>query len=470
MMFEEQIRGLLREGLAPEVRPLSPEELSSRAQARSGETHEGQERTHRGFLIAACVVCVTLLGGGLAVLRAPNGGTRGVVRQSAAVVTAPVLDSAAGVKVGRYFLPAGLPEGFELLGVAEHAGYPNPAATGRALYVDEATGGAVSLRAAPEGRWSSSENTTDIDGGIARWSRTTTPGSKSVLFFQIARGNVAIDGWATGIADDGDLTLFFEAINLAPGGDVPTIDDTAYTLRSSDVPQGQQLLALWTAYFGPPGGYFGMAGITISVERYEQPVNTELEAGIWDATSMMNGRTIQLGILDSTPWWTPAPDTIVRVQTAGDTGAFTATHVLASLQEVDDAAFQTENEQITVTANTLAVTEALTFPRGATLDLYGPKGDARGLCLTIEGHRRCELALMLSNGYTSDEQLVSTRIEVLVDQHWYTIGLAQDTDSIDPTAETTPGISGTWYLIAHGDNQSTLTSTDGGLIATRPAR
>jgi hypothetical protein len=434
-MIDEQIRDLLAEGLAPEVRPLSADEV----QARAGAMSNGVSRTHRAFLIAACVACLAALGGGLVALR--SGAVDDLVGAPPSV--SPIVDPSAGVEVGRYFVPSTLPDRFELLGVDASAAQPTSVAGGAAVYVDGA-GGRVSLRvASSDGRWSTSDNTDIIEGGIVRWTRFETLAGAPVLGFQIDRNGALIDGEATGI-DGIDTTALFESVGVDETSGVPQVTDPAYTLRSSRAPGEEQLLAALTTYYGPPGGYVGAAGIEVRVERYAEPIDTELMAGAWSNRIDANGRTIMLGPFDASPWWTPAPDTIVRVQASGD---LTSADLLANLQEVDKANLQAAVDQIATTADTLIPTETLTFRSGAILDLYGPEHDPRGLCLTSSGQRRCDLALMRRNSYTNDDQVIGTAIELLVGQRWYTVGLTQHDSDLNPNTETAVGASGTWYLV-----------------------
>lgn len=435
-MIDEQIRDLLAEGLTPELRPLSADAI----QARVETTSKSVPRTHRGFLVAACVACLAALGGGLVALR--SGAVNDLVGAPPSV--SPILDPAAGVDVGRYFVPSTLPDRFELLGVDTSAAQPTSLAGGAAVYVDGA-GGLVSLRvASAEGRWSTSDNTDTIEGGIVRWTRFETPADGPMLSFQIDRNGALIEGEATGI-DNIDTTALFESVGVDETSAVPQVTDPAYTLRSSQAPGEQQLLAALTTYYGPPGEYLGAAGIEVRVERYADPVDPELVAGAWSNRIDANGRTIMLGTFDASPWWTPAPDTIVRVQAYYPD--LTSADLLANLQEVDRVNFQSAVDQIATTADTLIPSETLTFQSGATLDLYGPEHDPRGLCLTSSGQQRCDLALMRHNIYANDDQVTETAIELLVGQRWYTVGLTQHDSDLDPEAETAVGASGTWYLV-----------------------
>lgn len=280
-----------------------------------------------------------------------------------------------------------------------------------------------------------------------------------MIMFQIDRGSLLIEGEAFGVEDTA-LPELFNAISITPAG-VPSVDDAGYTLTAAAEPGSPRLIAEYAAFYGPPGGYFGMAGIEIRIEKYAEPVDPDLEAGVWNDSTTINDRTIMLGIFDSLPRWMPANDTIVRIQVSGDVGSFTAPEILASTVEADDAAITDAIDRIAATAEALDITETLTFNDGSTVDLYGPTGDARGLCLTVATRRRCDLATMVRSGYTSDEQLAITQLELLVDQNWYTVGLTQDPTTLDPSARTAEGTSGTWYLIQHPDDATSFHIGDG---------
>lgn len=407
---------------------------------------------------------MAVLAGGLVLRRAVTSDELAPVPSASAVA-----EVTSGAQVGRYFVPSALPGGYALLGVDEGAALPSAASLGRAVYATD-EGGRVSLRVADQvGRWSTSDNTLEIEGGIVRWTLIQLPELDPLVMFQVDRGDVLIDGDAKGI-DEAEWAALFEATDVDEANGMPTVSDSTYQLRSAQSAGTPDFVAESTAFYGPPGGYFGMAGIEVRVRRYSGPVDPDLEAGVWDNRTSMNGRSIMLGMWDGLPWWMPSPDTIVSVQVSGDLGTFTAGQVLGTLTEVDAAAFQAAVDQIATTADGLIATETVTFPGGAVLDLYGPEADARGLCLTLDGRRHCDLALMRRSGYTDDDHLAATTLDALIGQRWYTIGLTQDAATLDSSVELADGLSGTWYLIAHPDDAMFEIAADGVVVRTRPAR
>ncbi len=86
MMIDDQIRELLGEGLRPDLRPLTADELQDRARGAS------RTSSQRWLLVAACFACLGVLGGGLLMLGAPDsGGADGPV-QSAGAASATSID------------------------------------------------------------------------------------------------------------------------------------------------------------------------------------------------------------------------------------------------------------------------------------------------------------------------------------------------------------------------------------------
>lgn len=450
MTLDLQIRNLLRDGLGPELAPPSVADVERRARRSPAR----DTRPRRAMLLAACVAALALLGAGLLALRADHATGPAGAPTDASDGSGAVPGGARGAEVGRYFLPAELPDGFTLLGISESAAAePIGTARGRAVYEQVSTGARVTLSLGdPAGRWTSSARTTEVPNGSVRWTPMPVDGSTPFVPFQAELGTVVIDGEARGLTE-AELPQLFATIGTTTDGSLPSIDDPSFELRTgSPGGAGMRATAQWSASYGPPGGYFGMAGITVDVVRYAGPVDRELQAGVWTTTQIIDGRTIHLGMFDSHPWWTPSPDTVVSVHTAGDTGDLTAAAILAALREVDAATFEAEADDIADAASTLPVSEVLAFPSGATLELLGATHDARGLCLTVEAGRRCDLSLMVDAGYLADGVLGMVSRELLIGGHWYSVGITADASTITPDAETATGDNGTWYLVAHADD------------------
>ena len=455
MIIDDQIREILREGLGSDPRPLEPDELRDRATRGSVPTES--HRAHRGLVAAACVVFVALLAGALATRVVEPSGDSGD----------PDSEPVAGTKVGRYFLPTELPDGYEMLGVVERAGDPAAVSFAEALYVDTATEAKIRLRATtPDGRWSTSDHTTSISGGVVRWSLFDVGDQGAVLNFQADLGDRLIDGEARGV-DEADAPTLFDSLGMTGPNAIPTLDDPAYTLVASAPAGARKVVAEYSAYFGPPGGYFGKDGIELHVERLAAPIDVTLEAGVWDGVANVGGRTLHLGMFDLMPWWAPSPDIHVRVQTNASPGT-DSLEQLATIAEVDDATLQAEFQTVTATAASVPNGQQVTFDSGATAVLLGD----RGLCLTIEGERRCDLSIMSRNAYSVAGPLQATYSDLLFDGRWYTIGVQPaGTVTPSPGVETVVVGSRMWYLVAHPDDETIASQRDiwpGS--PTRPAR
>ncbi len=451
MIIDDQIREILREGLGDDPRPLEPDELWDRATRSSTRTES--PRAHRGLVAAACVALAAVLAGALATRVAGPAGGSG--------------EPVAGTKVGRYFLPTELPKGYAMLGLVERAGDPAAVSAAEALYINAATEAKIRLRAAtPYGRWSTSDHTTSVDDGVVRWSLVDLGEHGAVLNFQADFGDHLIDGEARGVEDADAMTLF-DSLGMTGPDAIPTLDDPAYTLAASAPAGARAVVAEYTAYFGPPGGYFGKNGIELHVERLAAPIDVALEAGVWDGVANVGGRTLQLGTFDLTPWWAPSPEIYVRVQTYASPGT-DSRQQLATIAEVDDATIQAEFQKVTATAAIVPAGQQVTFDSGATAVLLGD----RGMCLTIDAERRCDLSSMSRNGYAVSGPLQTSYSDLLFDGRWYTIG-------VQPAASTppAPGVetvvvgNRTWYLVAHRDPEAVASQGDEWPGSpTRPAR
>ena len=223
---------------------------------------------------------------------------------------------ASGVKVGAYFVPSDLPDDFRLLAVHEHAGDPGRIDPARAVY-ESADGGRVELhtgdRDADEPAW---PHSAAVPGGTAHWSDPSASAVGEYTSFEVAfEDGRRVDGITRAV---GDGVMADVLAGVEPGDDQPpTLRHPEYTLVASAGSGSDVVIAEWTAYWGPPGGYLGADSIEVTVRRFRDPIDIDLRIGVWNDVSVIGDRTIYRGILGFNPTWYPAPDVEVAVRGSG---------------------------------------------------------------------------------------------------------------------------------------------------------
>lgn len=360
-----------------------------------------------------------------------------------------------GATVGRYFVPTNLPDGHVLLGIEEHGPLPDaPPSPARALYVDEASDARVMLHAeTPEGHWSTWDEELELTDGAVRWGGQID--ASSPVNFQLSLGDALIGGELAGVAED-DLPAMFESIGLDDQG-VPSLDRPGFTLLAAEPEDARQLVAGATLYFGSPGPYSAAFYTMVRIDRWSEPIDEQLEAGVWDETVTEGDRSIHLGMFGLLPWWTPAPDLTVSVVTSGI--SLPAIEIVAQLEEIDaaelDAAIAEIGGADDVGDQTVEVAE---LADDTQVEVVGADNLLRGACLTVEGQRRCDLTMTTRGSFTADERLLAGASDLLIDGHWYTVGFASgpvvsgDDDVETVAIETVVIDDRTWYLIRHPDD------------------
>lgn len=453
---DDDIRTLLREALHDSPTPLSADELSRHVTVVP--LNARADRRPR-LLVAACLLVIAGAAAGFVVFGRAHDAD-----------SPPTNDAVAGTKVGTYYLPAQLPEGYELLSVSEHAG--NPAATGsaRAVYAHVQSGARVMLWVVPrEGASEGSAQTATLPDGSVGWGSFETPDGVTVTNFQLDLRGTLINGESRGVEADDLLTLFRSVRIDGPTG-IPEVTEASYSMLASSA-VANPVVAEWTAIFGKPGAYLGMSELVVRVQRFANPIDVTLDEGVWSGTSKVNDRTIHGGWMDEAPVWFPTPDLRVSSLAYGDSDDETARQTLATMHEVDEAEFQQLVDTIEITAETLDVGDSVTFPSGAFVELLGDADDPRGMCLTVSGTRRCDLALMDRSGYSADDRFLAARSDFLINGEWFTVAVDRSDMFNELSAtETVGGDDRTWYLVEHPSDALVSDPTQWSTALTRPAR
>jgi hypothetical protein len=471
MTVTEDFKGLLRDALGNDPEPLPIDQIEARATSvQLTAAAPGRGRAGLGVAVAslACVIAA-----GAVVLVRSVDEPDGRAAPPASLAPAPSvagIPPVSGSRVGSYWYPSGLPEGWVLLGVAESAS-TKPPTRPSALYANEGADTSVLVSIGSEGdRWSSSPNTVELTAGTAVWSSVNFSRDASDALdtqqtsFQITGSWGIVNGSARGIAD-AELAALFETVSVDASG-IPVVEAPSFTLVASSS-GGQKAEAELVAHFGPPGTYMGMDGLEVRVTRYDRPIDPNLNGDVWDVVTR-EGRTIYTGVAgDQYAFWSPLPETLVSVSTYGY-HAPDSRDLLARLQPVSDAELDERIAEIAASAASVPVAEQVTFPNGATVELLGDTHQATGICVTIEAERTCDLAIMSRGTFTEADWQIATYTDVLRNGRWYTVGYQLKTAPTSPEMATVTTGDRTWYLIAHPDDA--LTSTAGTGSESRPAR
>lgn len=453
--LDDDIRTLLRDALHNAPIPLSADDLDRHVAVVPVTSDQNDPRPR--LLVAVSLLVMAGVTAGFALLGREHRADPSTN------------DTVAGTKVGVYYLPAELPEGYRLLSVSEHAGDPAAVQTPRAVY-SSSDGAHVALRVTPpDGRWGTSSHSASLPNGSAQWGSLEVPDSSTQTHFQIDLSGTLIDGEALGVSAD-DLLLLFRSVRINGATGIPEVTDASYTVQASSS-ETNPVVAEWTAIFGKPGAYLGMSELVVRVQRFAEPIDVVLDNGAWTATHEMSDRTIHEGWMGGAPVWYPTPELRVATSAYGGVADETARETLAMMREVDEAEFQQLVTTIETTAETFSVGDSVTFPAGAFVELLGEADDPRGMCLSVDGTRRCDLALMDHAGYTADDQFVTATADFLIDGEWFTVTVASVAWAEGLLAtETVAGDGRTWLLTAHPSDALASDPTQQSTTPTRPAR
>ena len=406
---DDEIRDLLTTRMSSAPEPLSTDEIAARwRRAESRPVTPIRRRSPLVGLLAAAALLALLVAGLFVVSNRDPGSSQ-----------PPAIEPTPGARVGRYFLPETLPDGYRLLGVREE--FRPASEPAQSIWQQSGTGRLLHLTSTgPEGRWSEWGDQAQFDGRTVRWSLPPSDGPRFLAAqFQVEQDGLLVDGMVREV--DGEDAVLALASTVHPGDNgIPVVDDPAWTLVASSPAVTIPVAAQMIAYFGPPGGYLGAADIEVSVRRFTDPIVEPLELGVWTDTTDVGDRTVHLDMFGGSPRWFLAPDLEVQVR---GSDVIDAIDVVGTIVEVDEAAFEAAIATIDESAAGLDVGESVTFPSGASVDMLGDRTSPRGACLTVGGTRRCDLALMATAGYTFDDTIASTNTDLLIDGHWFSVGL-----------------------------------------------
>jgi hypothetical protein len=454
---DDRIRELVRARVNQSPNPPTAAEISRRAVATPLRS------PIRSVAVAAVVTAV--VAGGLVLLGRRDGG--GAEQPGAAATPA------SGVEVGAYVLPTGLPDRFRMLAVHEHAGDPGRIDAAHSVY--ESAGGArIELvtgdRYEQRPAWPDSH---PFAGGVANWSgpKRSPAGEWTDFEVEFDDGRLA----AGSIRGVDAASIAGVLANVRPGVDEspPTLADPGFTLVASGEAGADDIVAEWSGYWGEPGGNLVADSLKVTVRRFRGPVDPDLRVGVWNDTAEVDGRTIYEAMLGRLPTWYLAADVEVEVEA---TGTIDSLRAIAGLRVVDETEFASAVSGIEAAADLAPVIgESVTFESGVVAWYIGAVDDPRGVCLTIDETRRCDLALISSSGYTEAGEIVFSDTQLLLGDRWFTTGLRFDRDGesfsppIPTGAETTVLGDRTYYVIEHPAGAVTVNDSFG-TPWMRPAR
>jgi hypothetical protein len=506
MTDDDWLRSLLVRQVALAPEPPSVAEILSRCDALTHRHAPRRRRLGGGVQLAAAAVGVTVLVGGLVaigtrgnvpgsqqpappvptaptVTTAPTGTTEPTVTSAPPVTSRPTVTTAPtvatvapapgaiGQRVGAYYLPTGLPDGYRMLSIDEHAVFPGRIDHARAVY-QTAAGGLIELEPgdavvdAPP--WTDSESLGD--GATGRWTfQDVGPlGPYAAFEVEFADG-VRVSGSVRAV-DRSSLPQLLADVRPGADGQPPSLDGDGHTLLGATPRAEYGATVEWTAVFGTPGGYYGFEAVVVTVRRFDHALDPAVIHGVWNETIDVDGRLIHRGVLNAVPVWYPEPDLEVSIEAFG---GLDAAELLAGLHPVDDVAFDQTVAEIESASGQIPLLEVVEFTDG-TLELLGSFDSPRGVCLTVAGTRRCDLAVMASAGYTDADTIVFFDTDLLVGGRWFTLGLRVmgGDDGMPPVPENAETIvidNRSYFLVERPADADHVTEPDGD-TATRPAR
>ncbi len=433
--FGHEIRSMLEDALAGVSRPLTAADIVERAtEIRLDPPLPAHPERARVWLVAtlaaAAVLVATLLVG----------------RTNDVTPTAPT----SPARVGRYFIPTWLPEGYVLLN-AEESTSVEYAATTTALFrrINPPARLEIStdtLEAEPQ--FDANAQRFTLDDGAGSWTRirpiSTDGRSLDGVMIEIVRGRAAwrVQGWGIDRTDDA-VTALARQISVDEAG-LPIVDSaTGFRLEERNTGVGGSPTGRYALTYGLPGT---AESVTVRAERGPAIAPAQISAGSFASRSMIAGHEVWGD--DSDASWMAAPDLRLSVTALPD-GSLD--QVVAGLQEVDGATFDREFHRVGERIPTEQSWPVLLAGTELRFDTIGTAED-RGLCLsTGSGARRCvyPVAEHLRGRYDATSSWVS----IVIGDRWYII--VDDPDLISPTMRAVR-IGDLWSIVAVDPHRDTI--------------
>lgn len=416
MLDESELRAGLRQLAAALVPEVSADAMvADEPMLRLvGATHSYRSRNPRMLLAASLTVAATIL---VAVVV-----THFTTQDSTTTSTG---------RVGRYFVPSSLPDGWTLLDFTETAS-DSMSRLPESLYERTNPPAKVWLSATPTGtrpRNPTDSSMTPFDPPLdGYWSQFLAPVIEDPTTFELSVDGRVVSGQAVGLKI-GELQQLLAFAHVDDRG-VPVLSDTVSFALVAQSATTERTAATYKATYGKPGTSPNQPGFLFLIgSRLEQPHDPRLNAGVAANRLEINGRQMFDSPITQTSWY-PTSDLRLQLSASGSVGPnfqFTLTDIAADLEEVEANQIDSSIAALPDAAGDLPVQATAQFG-DATATLFGPRLDPSSLCLSTSSGRRCSLAIGSVATYRSG--LAQLKESFLIDGSWFVVGF----DSIEKSA------------------------------------
>ena len=381
--------------------------------------------------------------------------------------------------IGRYFVPASLPDGWTLLDATETKDNSQTRPP-EAIYERTNPPAKLSLTASTGSQPRQGETPFDPPL-LGSWGYFGTGGTDKLIMFGLTVSGRAVDGQSYGL-EATDLQQLLANVEIDAKGQPQLGGDNDFALLAQS-PTTEVSIAQYKAVYGQLGTSPNMPGfIFLTATLLDQPHDPQLAADVTAHVTELNGRQILSGVLTPTLWY-PQPN--LRIQLSGSgfpkdgAGDSSLDDVAANLQEIPAGQLDDQIAAITQHAGDLNTSATARFS-DTTVTLLGALEDPSGICLATPSQTKCSLYLGGVMGYFGNSTAAQLKASFLINGQWNVVGF----DLIDTTALPTSDVDApiletaiddhqrTWTLAHMPDNATTATWGTGGPADTihRPTR
>jgi hypothetical protein len=447
-IVDHEVRSLISDGMSSAPSPLTSSDIARRAHELR-LTPQRDIRPRRTLMVGVIGVAAVLIGGvlviGRSIINESGESQNAALAPTQGPSIGPAVPAANGSiapgRVGTYFLPGSLPDGWRILDIEESGpGNPQNEAVDSILYERKDPPAMLSLytsaRADSDVR-ASYANTLDVpDANVATWGTLGAGRGERGTIFAISWDDAALWGSAIGLSAT-DVEQLVPLVHIDELG-YPIVDPATgfdAVAKSPAEPLAMDARLSILVGTGAPSSESEAFMMVEVVRRETAPPDSG--RGVGSEPLTLNGREMWVDYAGPaasstvSATWVPSPNVSVRViaPPIGDGPRMDAAQAMSELSEVPRDTFEDAVDAITA-GSEVSTTHEFTLDGGDLRLETRTLGQAAWWCLVGPTDKVCRSRRSLSE---------APAFSALVDGKWYVVTASQSTGAVSPVVD-----SATW--------------------------